>query len=119
MIPKLFASTSIAVILWSLSVPLYAQSPGFRLREPGPIAISAAKITAYRFAQVQMSSRSRVRRQSCMAAMLRGAGLGAGIGLGFGAVFSPILEDGRGELMLRTTAMFGLVGSLFGLRTCR
>jgi hypothetical protein len=107
----------IALIVLSISLPIQVQSPGPRLREPGPIAASAARLTIEPSTAIQRRPRSRVRRMSCAETMLVGTGIGAGAGLAPGVAGWRSFED-QPEMLLATTGLFGLIGFTIGSRMC-
>ena len=117
MVPNIWGRVPIALIVALLAAPAQAQLPGPLERQTGPIAASAARITLDQSSKIQRNPRSRVRRKSCAETMLIGTGVGAGIGAALGIPAWSALEEGP-QIMLATTAFFGVVGFVVGYRMC-
>ena len=117
MVSKDGARVAIVLIALSLSSPAHAQSSGLLLSEPGPIAISAARLVAEQSTKIRRPPRSRVRRASCAKTMMWGTGIGTGIGLAAGIAGYRSFEE-QPEMLLAATGFLGIIGFAIGYRMC-
>jgi hypothetical protein len=122
----------LGLILWSVGVPAFAQSPVSPLRPASDVAApwhADRQHTAARAAadtslhvnsarRVQATNRRGRRALSCGSKLLWGLGIGAGLGATYGTLLRGRADE-PAKFTAATTTLFGLVGLAVGYGFCR